>query len=840
MGGMDKGAGAFQQLMSRALDLHRRGGLAEAEALYAQALQVQPGDFEARHLLGVLRGQQGRYDEALALVRGALKTRPDSVVALSNQGLILHKMGRHQDALASFDQAIATRPDNAEAMSNRGNVLSELGRYQEALASYDGALRVKPGYAEALNNRGIALDALKRHEEALASFARALANRPDYGEALHNRGNALAALGRRDEALASYDRALALRPDYPEAHSGRASLLASLGRYEQALAGYERALAARPDDADTLYNCGNVLSELRRFHEALAAYDAALALRPEEARALENRGNALSKLKRYGEALASYDAALAIEPASARALTNRGTALENMRAYEDALASYDRRWRSIPAMPTRCSAAATPWRRSNATRRRSRATTGPCGQAGASRRIRLGRRRARHLRLAADRRPCGGARTELARGVPALAPFTLVGICDDPALHLACAVNYLKDIMPARPAPKFTAVRSGEGRLRIAYLSSDFRGHAVGYLIASLIEVHDRSRFEIVGLSFGPEDDGPMRRRFMAAFDQFHDVRATGDREVARLIETLGIDIAVDLNGHTQHARPEILGFRPAPVQVNFLGFPGTMGADFIDYIIADPIVLPFEQQPWFAEKIVYLPDCYQANNSQRRIGADAPTRTQAGLPENGFVFCCFNNNYKITSPIFDVWMSLLAATPGSVLWLLRDTAGAERNLRAQAQARGIAPARIVFAERADHDAHLSRHRLADLFLDTLPYNAHTTASDALRVGLPVVTCLGKAFPGRVAASLLHAAGVPELVTTSLAEYQAAALRLAADRTALDAVREKLRHALPTAPLFDADRFRRHIESAYATMWEIRQAGEAPRDFSVVPIWTGC
>ena len=821
------------------MEAHRRGGLAEAEAMYSQVLQAQSDHFEARHLLGVLRGQQGRLGEALELVGAALTAKPDSVAALSNQGLILQEMRRHQEALASFEKALSLCPDDAEALSNRGNVLSELGRYQEALASYDRAVAIRPNYAEALNNRGIALSALDRHQDAMVSFARALANRPGYAEPLHNLGNALSALGRRDEALASFDRALSIRPDYAEAHCSRANLLAELKRHDQALASYQRALRIRPANADALYNYGNVLAELKRYEAALAAYDSALAIKPDYARTLENRGNVLSKLKRYAEALASYEAALAIDPDSARALTNRGTALKNLGAYDEALASYDR---ALALSPDHADAL---FGRGNALKEIKR-----YDEAIASYERALAIRRDHPDAFGwadAALAICDWPRTEglvraveaeLARGTPVVTPFSLLGFCDDAALQLKCAQCYVEDMMPGRPPSPLAVARSGDRKLRVAYLSSDFQGHAVAYLMAEPDRAAkcDRSRFDIVGVSIGPPDDGVMRRRLAGAFDQFHDVHTIGDREVARLIEDRRVDIAVDLNGYTHHARPEILGVRPAPVQVNFLGFPGTMGTDFIDYIIADPIVVPFDQQPFFAEKIVHLPDCYQPNDSKRRVADDTPTRAQAGLPGEGFVFCCFNNNYKITPWMFDIWMRLLGGVPGSVLWLLRDTPGAQSNLRAQAQARGIAPDRLVFAERSSHDAHLARHRLADLFLDTLPYNAHTTASDALWTGLPVLTCQGRAFAGRVASSLLHAVGLPDLVTCSLAEYEAAALRLATDRSLLGTLRERLQEARRKVPLFDADRFRRHLESAYMTMWEIWQAGEPPRSFSVAPL----
>jgi predicted O-linked N-acetylglucosamine transferase (SPINDLY family) len=384
-------------------------------------------------------------------------------------------------------------------------------------------------------------------------------------------------------------------------------------------------------------------------------------------------------------------------------------------------------------------------------------------------------------------------------------------------------------------APRARAADHG-GRIRLAYLSADFRHHATAYLVAELFELHDRDRFEVIGISFGADDRSEVRARLVRAFDRFHDVSSTSDREVASLMQELEVDIAVDLKGHTEGARLPILAARPAPLQVSYLGYPSTMGADFIDYVVADQVVLPLDQQPFYPEKIVHLPECYQVNDSKRRIASRIPARRELGLPEDAFVFCCFNNNWKINAAMFDIWMRLLRAVDGSVLWLFRSNDLATANLRAEAKARGIDPARLVFAPFLDLPDHLARLKRADLFLDTLPCNAHTTASDSLWAGLPVLTCVGHTFAGRVAASLLNCVGLPELVTNDLDEYEALALRLARDPPLLQSIRRRLEQNRLSAPLFDTDRFRRHIEAAYTTMWEMHRRGESPRSFRVEPI----
>jgi predicted O-linked N-acetylglucosamine transferase (SPINDLY family) len=368
----------------------------------------------------------------------------------------------------------------------------------------------------------------------------------------------------------------------------------------------------------------------------------------------------------------------------------------------------------------------------------------------------------------------------------------------------------------------------------VAYLSADFHDHATAYLMAEFFERHDSTRFETIAISFGPDRQDGMRQRLRQAFGQFIDVRGHSDAEVAQLLRSLEVDIAVDLKGYTQDCRTGILARRCAPVQVNYLGFPGTMGAPYIDYIVGDATVTPPGCERFYTEHIVRLPHSYQVNDRQRAIAAQTPTRQQQGLPDEGFVFACFNNNYKITPEVFGIWMRLLAQVQGSVLWLLADNDAAPAHLRSEAAARGIDSRRLVFAPRAPLPEHLARHRLADLFLDTLPYNAHTTASDALWAGLPVLTCLGASFAGRVAASLLRAAGLPELVATSLADYEALAFALATTPGRLAALRARLERSRLECPLFDTAAFVRSMERAYEEMVRRARAGETHRglDFS--------
>jgi protein O-GlcNAc transferase len=563
------------------------------------------------------------------------------------------------------------------------------------------------------------------------------------------------------------------------------------------------ALKIDPSEPSALNNRGIALYELKRFEEAIASFDKAIGHKPDYAEAFGGRANALKGLKRYDEAIASYDKAISLKQDYAEAFSNRGNALHELNRFDEAIASYNK---ALEIKPNDGYALG--------------------GAADCVLRVCDWTQRA----IRADE-----LKRNVAEGKSIIYPFVFLWYGSDAVLQLKCAQSYITGQIPIAPRPLWDGRIWRNDRIRVAYLSADFCHHPTAFLTAELFELHDRSRFEVLGISFGTDDKSSMRSRLINACDRFHDVQFKDDRYVAELLHALQVDVAIDLKGHTREAREGILGYRPAPIQVNYLGYPGTMGADFIDYVIADKIVLPFDQQPYYTEKIVHLPECYQVNDSQRRIGSRTPSRQETGLPEDGFVFCCFNNNYKIIAPIFDVWMRLLRTVNGSVLWLLRDNESAEKNIRREAARRAIDPERLIFADRIPLEQHLARHRVADLFLDTLPCNAHTTASDALWTGLPVLTSRGNSFAGRVAASLLNAVGLPELVTHNLDDYEALALRLAKDRSLLAGIRAKLVRNRETCALFDSKRSTRHLEAAYVTMWNIWQRGERPQSFSVAP-----
>jgi len=803
--------------------LSNAGHKAEALAHFERTLALQPGYLQAqlgridslidlgraRDALALCRevpaGAQladlrGRalmatkaHDEALTAFDEAVALKPDFVDAHYHRADVLHALGRNEDALAALAHVLTMKPGFAEAQLARGNVLLALDRPQEALGAVEAALALKADLAEAHCAHAAALRSGRRAKEALEASERAIALKPDLHEGHLRRSEALLELNRCDEALAAAQRAVGLRSDLPECHNARGSAFARLGRAEEALAAFDRALALKPDAGATLVNRACALLDLDRTDEAQADFVRAIERDPGSETAFYNLGNLLSAQNRHEEALAAFDSAIALKPGWTEALHNRAYALDALGREEESLAAWDQALAIDPDL-------------SLARSKRLTIRAGNCDWHG------------RFEDLAALKRFCAEAER--------VDPFAAIFAFDDPLLHLKAA-----RVMAGPTRPHGEARRSHE-RLRIAYLSPDFREHPVAHQVVELLERHDRSRFEIAGICLKPEAASPIRDRIRNAFEHFHEVQQRTDAGIAKLLEDLEIDIAVDLAGYTDKGRTKALSWRTVPVTVNYLGYSGTLGADYIDYIIADPYVVPTGHEGYFSEKVVRLPYCFFPSDSKGR-GEAAPTRAAEGLPDEAFVFCTFNNTYKITPEMFDVWMRLLQAVEDSVLWLRVEKPVARGNLRLEAEQRGVSAERLIFGARAPRELHLARIALADLFLDSTPYNAHTTANDALWAGLPLVTCPGLSFASRVAGSMLTVSGVPELIAPDLADYERLALELARSPERLKALRQRLVEGRSRNPLFDVEGLCRQLESAYATMWDIHTTGQKPHDFSV-------
>jgi predicted O-linked N-acetylglucosamine transferase (SPINDLY family) len=700
----------------------------------------------------------------------------------------LHRKGMLLEAKRLYEDLLREEPNDFNALHLFGVLAIQSGQSQAGVASITRAIELNSSLVDAHNSLGNGLRELGRPLEALASYDRALSLKPDYAEAHNNRGTALRDLQRYEEEIAAYERAIRLKPDYAAAHNNRGAVLYRLRRYEDALLSSDRALELQPDFAGAHSNRGTALSALGHLGEALVSYEKAIALNPSYAEAFSNRGNVLHKLAQNEQALASYDQAIALRPNFTEAYANRGNALRDLNRPLEALASYKAAHILKPSYE-----------------------------------FLLGDILYSKLKICdwtSLREQISDVQDKVARGEKTSQPLPLMMVTNSPDLLKTAATTWVYFAYPMEVGFPPISKHPKHNKIRLGYFSADFREHPTAHLTAELFEQHDRTRFEITAFSFGPPTQDRLRERLRAAFDRFIDVENQSDREIALLSRQLEIDVAIDLGGLTKGARTGIFALRAAPVQVNYLAFPGTMGASYIDYVIGDQIVIPDSHQNYFSERVVYLPNSYFVYDTTHRTAlAKSMTRAEYGLPDDAFVFCCFNHSAKISAETFDSWAKILGTIDHSVLWLLRDNTAATINLQREMQARGVSSDRLIFSDRLPVRQHLARHRLADLFLDTLPYGAHTTAIDALWAGLPVLTCVGDTFPGRVAASLLNAIELPELITSSRDAYESLATELANSPTRLGSLRKKLETNRCTTALFDTKSFARHMESAYTQMY---------------------
>jgi len=745
--------------------------------------------------------QSGNFDSADLILKRVLLVDSKNLAALHILGLIKVMQANFREAADYLTRAARIHPNDASIQYNLAKALADSGNDKDALVHHKKAVALAPNNPEAWLSYGKSASNLGRYEDALVWYGNALSLKPDYAEASLNKGATLKELERYEEAIAFAEQALSINPNLAEAWTNKGVALKALKRYDEAIAHYDKALSLKPDYHEAWTNKGATLHELKRYDEAIAHYDKALSLKPDYHEAWTNKGATLHELKRYDEAIAHYDKALSLKPDYHEAWTNKGATLHELKRYDEAIAHYDKALSLKPGID---------WISGDLLHTKMKV----CSWSGLAEALE-------------------NISKKVVANEKVINPFPLLALNDDALLHKKSSEIYIQSRYSFNLVLEPISKRPQNQKIRVGYFSADFHNHATGYLMAELFELHDKSQVELVGFSFGPKTNDEMRLRLGRSFDQFIEVGGKSDVEVAKLSRNLNIDIAVDLKGFTQDSRTGIFAHRAAPIQVNYLGYPGTMGADYMDYIIADRTLIPLESQSCYSEKVVYLPNSYQVNDRKRLISDRQFTRQELGLPENGFIFCCFNNNYKILPATFEGWMRILKAVEGSVLWLFQDNSWALENLKKEAEKQGIAADRLVFAERLPSPEHLARHRQADLFLDTFPYNAHTTTSDALWAGLPVLTLIGRSFASRVAASLLNAIGLPELITNTQEEYEALAIEFAMNPQKLTDIKLKLARNRLTTPLFDTPLFTKNLEAAYIQMHERYHAGLEPDHISI-------
>ena len=774
------------RILHYGLEQHRAGRLDAAERAYGAALAEDACNADALHLLGQVRLARGDLAGALDLVRRAIAEAAAVALYHNTLGEVLRRRGEAAAADAAYAAATARDPGYADAWSNRGALAKSEGRLADAARYLRHAVALDPALASAHNNLGAVLLDQGDAEGAEACFRAALAEAPELAEAHGNLGNALARQRRFEAAVEAYDRALALDPGRVEIEVGRGKALADAGDFAGAVAGYQRALARAPDTVEIEHALGVALFRAGRFAEAIERFERVLARAPDHVEALVNLGNALLRRKRPEDGIVALERALALDAACDRAYFSLVAALPG-----------ECRWRRLEEL--------------------------------------AGELESRLKAVRAERPQHGGGLLPLA--------FTLPYFSTDIALH-----RRVLETVAARVAVGLRGRAQGfrhppredpDRRLRIGYLSPDFGDHPIGHVTVPVYGLHDRAAFEVACYATvdRSEPANPYHDRIRAAADYFVDIAALTPEAGAARIHADRIDILVDLCGYMLGGRPQVFALRPAPVQVYWLGHGGGLGARYIDYVIGDPFVTPSGDDGCYMESIARLPDSF--SSADRAPIAAAPTRrADHGLPEDGVVFCAFNNALKIDRPVFDCWMEILAGVPNSVLWLNAARAGALRaRLCVAAEARGVAASRLVFADRlADKAHHLARHRLADLFLDTFTFNASTTALDALWAGLPVLCVAGPHFHSRIAAGYLSAVGMPELICADRAAYRARAIALANDPAAVSALKAKLDRNRLTGHLFDGQRFVRHLECAFRAMWRRHAAGAPPASFDVAAL----
>ena len=723
-----------------------------------------------------------------------------TAASLFAQGLALHQQGEFAKAQDIYAKVLAQDPKHFDALHLSGVLAMQTGDNKQAVALISKAIALnpaEPAYAPAYSNRGLAYRTLGRQEAAIDNFDRALElGGPSQPDVQFNRANALKAVSRQTAALAGYDRVIAIAPDHGDAHYQRALLLDEMGRLEQAAAAMRRAVQLKPEDFHAHKYLGLFSAKLNRNGQALASFRKAAQISPYKASAQTNLGLALANFGQPDAALAAYAEAIALDADCADAYANRASVFTGLGRHEEAIADFEKAlalnpdYHFFPGLLQHARMYICDWENAEAN--------------------------------------IAALVAGVAAGKSVTPSWLLLAMTDDLPIQRKAAEIWTRARYPLDTSLGPLPATPKHERIRIGYYSADFHNHVTAHVLTEFFELHDKSRFEVFGFSFGPESNDDAQKRIAAAFDHFIDSRQISDRDLAAYSRQLQIDIAIDLKGFTTSSRPGIFACRAAPVQVNYMGYPGPMCGDYMDYIISDATVIPLNERQAYGEKVITLPHTYYANDSKRPLSVTQFSRAALGLPPGSFVFSCFNSNYKIMPQVFAGWMRIIARVPGSVLWLFEDNASAAANLRKEVQRAGLDQDRLIFAKRIGAGEHLARQLAADLLLDTLAYNAHTTAVDALFVGLPMITRPGNAFAARVAASLLRAVNLPELIATSVEEYEDLAVALANDPKRLADIKQKLLCDPKSLPLFNTALFTRSMEKAYAAMMDRHWAGLPP------------
>lgn len=753
-------------LVIEGLKFHKQGNLLEAKKFYELALKANSNDSDALCLMGMVEYKKKNYTLSINLFKKSINAKSNFFEAYYNLSCVLKETKRFDEAVSFAKKSIEIKPSSAEAHRIYGDLLVELKYWDDAITSYEIAIKINPNNANIHFNLGYALSKIDKNDMAISNYDKAIEINSLYAEAFDNRGNVLKKVKRYGEALTSYNKAIKIKPDFALAYSNRATVLIELRMFNEAIIDCRRAIELQPDLAIAYSNLSAALYFIGQVNEALSFIKKSIKLDPNNIAYLTNIINFLNGLEKFKESLSYCKKALNINSHNVEILSIYLYIKTKICDWNNLSETIDKLKRMI-------------------LEKRQYAV-----------------------------------------------PLTLLSLIDDQSLHFYNTKIYTEKHYPETSKFNFN-IKKNYKKICIGYYSSDFRAHATSYLMEGFLKSHDTDKFNFFGFYLSSkarkQNNDIMTEKLSNYFSKFVDVGEMDSIKIIKLSKKLQIDIAIDLNGSANIPRQDIFAGRCAPIQVNFLGYPGTMGAHYMDYIIADKIVIPKEEQVNFVEKIAYMPHSYQPNSIyENKISKKIFSKADEKLPMNSFVFCCFNGNHKILPNVFDSWMRILKAVDDSVMWLLETSSSSQNNLHVEASKRGINPNRIIFCQRLKHDEHLARQKLADLFLDTAPYNAHTTASDSLMVGLPLITCLGQSFASRVSASILTAIEMPELITSNQKEYEKLAIELALNPNKLFFIKQKLKEKIKSAPLFNEKLYAKNIEKLYTKMFNRYAKGNNP------------
>ena len=738
----------------------------------------------------------GKVQEALDQIDPLIKDNPNDAVLFNIRGACYAHIGEPIMAIKQYEKAIEMDSNYSEAYNNLGITLQELDEPEKALENFEKAFSLKPEKIEIINIISNILEQINTPRISIDYYEKLLKSMPDLSALHFNLGIAYQELNNTEEAINSYKKTLEIEPEFVNAHLNLGLIFESSDQPNEALKHFEKAVEIEPDDPNLLNNLAISLKSLGQIDKSINNFKKAIKLAPDYVPTYFNLGVALRDLNQIESAIVNFEKVNELEPNNGESYSHLGCLYFENKRHNKAQLNFDKAFSIDPNIE-----------------------------------LLIGNRLYNKMQLAIwddFEEDLEILVKKINSNENVITPFALMALFDDPQIQNIATKNYAnlnfsqsKSFFPINPY-------SNHEKIRIGYFSADFHNHPTMHLMAELFELHDKNKFEIFAFSFGPDLQDDWRKRVSLSFDKFIDVRSKSDLEISTLSREMEIDIAVNLGGYTQSSRTNVFANFAAPVQVNFLGFPGTMGVDYIHYIIADHSTIPKDNESYFAERIVYMPDTYQVNMSNRDISNKALSRTELGLPEEGFIFSCFNNIHKITPETFYSWVRILKSVEGSVLWLYANNKNVISNILIIASSFGIDSNRIIFAKHVPVEDHLNRIGKADLFLDTLPYNAHTTASEALRMGVPVITLIGKSFASRVAASLLNAVEMPELITNTREQYESLAIELALDSEKFTDLRNKLINNLPKTALLNCQTFTNNLELAFDKMHQRSQSGLKP------------